>query len=90
MCSLSLSNHCYYLKSCLGGVTSHVCAVNLVDGTTALHQALLGSDAHQILALLLEADIGPLNIQDDKGETALHLACRLNRKKCVEFLVVSC
>ncbi|GFN91984.1 ankyrin-1-like [Plakobranchus ocellatus] len=69
------------------GVISHVCAVNLRDGSTALHNAVRGGDSAQCLSLLLAADRDPLNAQDAAGETVLHTASRLNRRKCVELLL---
>ncbi|CAL1545269.1 unnamed protein product [Lymnaea stagnalis] len=69
------------------GLVSHVCAVNLNDGTTALHQAVRSADTPTILTLLLDADPAVLNMQDDTGETVLHTACRFNRKKCVELIL---
>ncbi|KAK3767661.1 hypothetical protein RRG08_022696 [Elysia crispata] len=69
------------------GVISHVCAVNLRNGSTALHNAVRGGDSAQSLSLLLAADRDPLNAQDGSGETVLHTACRLNRRKCVELLL---
>uniref|UniRef100_A0A2C9LW87 Uncharacterized protein n=1 Tax=Biomphalaria glabrata TaxID=6526 RepID=A0A2C9LW87_BIOGL len=69
------------------GLVSHVCAVNLFDGTTALHQALKTADALNIVVLLVTTDPNVLCIQDEKGETVIHTASRLNRKKCLEFIL---
>ncbi|XP_005098393.2 ankyrin-3 [Aplysia californica] len=70
------------------GLISHVCAVNLTTGYTALHHAVRGAgDIPQVLSLLLEYDPTPINVQDNRGETAIHLACKLGRKKCVEMLL---
>ncbi|BFZ15505.1 hypothetical protein BsWGS_18544 [Bradybaena similaris] len=69
------------------GLVSHVCALNLKDGRNALHYALYNSDAPQVLALLLQSDPTPLIMQDDRGETALHMACRLGRRKSVELIL---
>ncbi|CAG5119232.1 unnamed protein product, partial [Candidula unifasciata] len=69
------------------GMISHVCAVNLSDGTNVLHHSIRTADAPHILSLFLDVDPTPLNMQDDRGETVLHLACRLKRKKSVELLL---
>ncbi|XP_059173061.1 serine/threonine-protein phosphatase 6 regulatory ankyrin repeat subunit B-like isoform X2 [Physella acuta] len=68
-------------------LVSHVCAVNLIDGTTALHQAVRHTDATNILIMLLNADLAALNMQDKRGETILHTACRLNKSKLVEVIL---
>ncbi|GFR73362.1 ankyrin repeat domain-containing protein 1 [Elysia marginata] len=78
---------CFFSLDTSDGVISHVCAVNLRNGSTALHNAVRGGDSAQCLALLLAADRDPLNAQDSVGETVLHTACRLNRRKCVELLL---
>lgn len=60
-----------------------------MDGTTALHQAVQHTDATHILIMLLNADLAALNMQDKSGETILHTACRLNKSKFVEVILVS-
>ncbi|CAG5129423.1 unnamed protein product, partial [Candidula unifasciata] len=58
------------------GLVSHVRAVNLKDGSNVLHYALHNSDVPQIIGLFLQHDPTLVNMQDDRGETALHLACK--------------
>uniref|UniRef100_A0A0B7AJI4 Uncharacterized protein n=2 Tax=Arion vulgaris TaxID=1028688 RepID=A0A0B7AJI4_9EUPU len=70
-----------------GGLVSHVCAMNLKNGQNVLHSAIHNKDAPHILALFLERDPLPLNMQDDRGETVLHLACRLGRQKSVKLFL---
>uniref|UniRef100_A0A0B6ZJK8 Uncharacterized protein n=1 Tax=Arion vulgaris TaxID=1028688 RepID=A0A0B6ZJK8_9EUPU len=69
------------------GLISHVCAMNLYDGTNVLHHTIRNSDAPHVLSAFLDVDPTPLNMQDDRGETALHISCRLRRKKCVELIL---
>lgn len=70
------------------GITSHVCAVSLSNGSTALHRAIEHGDDYQAAKLLLTADSTCLNLQNDAGLTPLHLACKLGRKKVIELLLV--
>lgn len=68
---------------------SHVCAVNLFNGDTPLHRAIEGGDSPVIVSSLVEADCAVINMQNDAGLTAIHLACKLRRKKVLENLLVS-
>ena len=70
------------------GIVSHVCAVNLFDGNTPLHRTIEGGDNPAIVSALLEADPAVINMQNDAGMTAVHLACKLGRKKILEKLLV--
>ena len=70
------------------GIVSHVCAVNLFDGNTPLHRTIEGGDNPAIVSALLEADPAVINMQNDAGMTAVHLACKLGRKKVLEKLLV--
>nr|KAG5709649.1 hypothetical protein BaRGS_027674 [Batillaria attramentaria] len=70
------------------GLVSHVCAVNLTDGNTALHRAVEHADNHQMVKVLLEADPTCIAIQNDLGLSPLHLACKLSRKKVIEQLLM--
>jgi hypothetical protein len=71
------------------GVVSHVCAVNLFDGSTSLHRAVESGDNVPLVKVLLAADKTCINIQNDAGLSPLHLACKLGRKKVLEHLLVS-
>lgn len=73
----------------LDGLISHIRAINSKCGNNVLHYAIQKADAADILTLFLEHDSSPLNMQNDRGETVLHMACRLGRKKSVELLLVS-
>ena len=75
--------------SCADGLVSHVCAVNLFDGSTALHRAVEFGDNCQLVKALVTADKTCINIQNDKGLSPLHLACQLGRKKVIQLLLVS-
>ena len=66
-----------------------MCAVNFKTGYTALHYVVKEGDWPQALDLLLKADPSPVNTQTNTGETVLHMACRLHRRKCVTYLLVS-
>ncbi|XP_070186884.1 ankyrin-1-like isoform X2 [Littorina saxatilis] len=71
------------------GLVSHVCAVNLYDGSTPLHRAVEHGDNLQLVKLLLTADKTCINIQNNAGLSPLHLACKLGRKKVIELLLAS-
>ena len=77
------------LGVCADGLVSHVCAVNLFDGSTALHRAMEFGDNCQLVKVLMAADKTCINIQNDEGLSPLHLACKLGRKKVIELLLVS-
>ena len=66
-----------------------MCAVNLFDGSTPLHRAIEGGDNPVIVNRLVEADGAVINMQNDAGLTAVHLACKLGRKKVLESLLVN-
>lgn len=66
-----------------------MCAVNLFDGSTALHRAIEHGDDYQAVRQLLIADPACLNLQNSRGLSPLHLACKLGRKKVIEMLLVS-
>ena len=68
---------------------NHISAINPLDGTTCLHKTVEGGDNVAIAAGLLSMDSTVANIQDSFGLTSLHLACKLNRRKLVELLIVS-
>ena len=68
---------------------SHISAVHPQDGRTCLHYLIESSDNATILAELLQLDTVVANIQDHEGLAAIHLACKLKRKACVQTLVVS-
>ena len=53
------------------------------------HKTVEGGDNVAIAAGLLSMDSTVRNIQDSFGLTSLHLACKLNRRKIVELLIVS-
>jgi len=79
------------LLSCLSisdSVVSHVCAVNLFDGTTPLHHIIERGDSVNIACAVIEADRVVVNMQNDAGLTPVHLACKLGRKKILEKLLV--
>ena len=78
------------IKYCtfVDGLVSHVCAVNPTNGCTALHLTIDKGDNPKIVSLLLDADSTCVNMQDNKGLTPLHYACRQKRKKCVDMLLV--
>ena len=67
-------------------LVNHISATNPLDGTTCLHKTVEGSDNVDLAAGLLSM---VANIQDSFGLTSLHLACKLNRRKIVELLIVS-
>lgn len=69
------------------GLISHVCAVSQQDGSTALHRTVEHGDNYQMVKVLLAADPSCVNIQNNAGLSALHLACKLGRKKIIEQLV---
>ncbi|XP_025086256.1 ankyrin-1-like isoform X4 [Pomacea canaliculata] len=71
------------------GLVSHVCAVNLFDGSTALHRAIEHGDDYQAVRQLLIADPACLNLQNSRGLSPLHLACKLGRKKVIEMLLAT-
>lgn len=71
------------------GLISHVCAVNLHDGSTALHRVVEHADNSQMVKLLTTADPTCINLQTDSGLSPLHLACRLGRKKVLEQLLAT-
>lgn len=68
---------------------NHISAINPLDGTTCLHKTVEGGDNVTIANQLLRLDNTVANIQDSMGLTALHLACKLNRKKLVQLFIVS-
>ena len=68
---------------------NHISAINPLDGTTCLHKTVEGGDNVVVAAGLLSMDSTVANIQDSFGLTSLHLACKLNRRKLVELLIVS-
>ncbi|XP_066263679.1 ankyrin-1-like isoform X4 [Branchiostoma lanceolatum] len=71
-----------------GNKVSHVCAVNPRDGCTPLHRSIESKQCKpELVQALLEADSSCINIQDDTGCTALHLACRLGHKPIVKLLM---
>ena len=74
---------------CADGLVSHVCAVNLFNGSTALHRAIEFGDNCQLVKALVVADKTCVNTQNDHGLSPLHLACKLGRKKVIELLLVS-
>ena len=78
----------YELVVCLGSVVSHVCAVNLFDGNTALHSAIEAADSVAIAEALLDADSTVINIQNDAGFSPMHVACQHGRKKTLRHLLV--
>lgn len=53
---------------------------------TALHLAVLGDHAQRNVPLLLDHDADP-NVVDDKGRTALALACELDRPHVAKLLL---
>ncbi|KAK3598963.1 hypothetical protein CHS0354_024634 [Potamilus streckersoni] len=69
------------------GIVSHVCAKNLFDGCTPLHRAVEGGDNSDLVLALVETDRVCLNMQSDAGLTAVHLACKLGRKKVLAKLL---
>ncbi|XP_014664203.1 PREDICTED: uncharacterized protein LOC106806702 [Priapulus caudatus] len=71
---------------CRGDRISHVCGANPRDGCTPLQRMLEYRDSVQILNALLQADPSCVNIQNKEGLTALHMACRLDRKRVTEKL----
>ena len=73
---------------CLGSVVSHVCAVNLFDGNTALHSAIEAADSVAIVEALVDADSAVINIQNDAGFSPIHVACLHGRKKTLRHLLV--
>jgi hypothetical protein len=46
-------------------------------------------DNYRIMELLLKIDDTCINIQNSSGLTPLHLACQLDRRHCVDKLLVS-
>ncbi|EDV21038.1 uncharacterized protein TRIADDRAFT_60399 [Trichoplax adhaerens] len=65
-----------------------VCAVNPRDGYTALHRAVQGSDSNVgIVKVLINANNECLNMSENSGNTALHLACQLRRKMIIKALL---
>lgn len=67
-----------------------VCASNPRDGYTALHRCVQGSDNNvSIVKALVNANIDCLNMPDNSGNTALHLASQLGRKMITKALLVS-
>ncbi|XP_019637499.1 PREDICTED: serine/threonine-protein phosphatase 6 regulatory ankyrin repeat subunit B-like [Branchiostoma belcheri] len=71
-----------------GNKVSHVCAVNPRDGCTALHRSIESKQCKpELVQALLESDSSCINLQDDTGCTALHLACRLGHKPIVKLLM---
>ncbi|XP_076452363.1 uncharacterized protein LOC143287987 isoform X2 [Babylonia areolata] len=71
------------------GLVSHVCAVSLRDGSTALHRAIEQGDSYQLVRALLTADRTCINLHNDDGFSPLHLACKLGRKKIIEMLLTT-
>lgn len=61
--------------------------VSRKDGQTALHRAANGCQSENVL-LLLNADEGLANKQDNLGNTALHLACAKAHKPTIKALLV--
>ena len=70
-------------------LVNHISAINPLDGTTCLHKTVEGGDNVDLAVGLLSMDSTVANIQDSFGLTSLHLACKLNRRKIVELLIVS-
>ncbi|XP_030829986.1 serine/threonine-protein phosphatase 6 regulatory ankyrin repeat subunit B isoform X3 [Strongylocentrotus purpuratus] len=73
-----------------GSTVNHICASNTLDGCTAVHRAIQCSDQKiglAILALLVDKDTTIINVQNCDGITALHLACKLDRRQMVKKLV---
>ncbi|XP_064598268.1 serine/threonine-protein phosphatase 6 regulatory ankyrin repeat subunit C-like [Liolophura sinensis] len=65
----------------------HVCAVNLLDGNTALHRTIEGGDNLQVAQLLLQHDPAVAHTQNFQGYSPLHFACKFGRKKIVQMLL---
>jgi ankyrin repeat protein len=73
----------------LDGLVSHVCTINTADGSTVFHRCVRKGDSYRIMELLLKIDDTCINIQNSSGLTPLHLACQLDRRHCVDKLLVS-
>ena len=84
-----------WVESFSGSTINHVCAINTLDGCTAVHRAIQCSDQKTgllILGLLLTTDTAEtavINVQNVDGLTPLHLACKLDHKQVVKKLLVS-
>jgi ankyrin repeat protein len=66
---------------------NHLCAICPKDGRTALHKLVAAADYDDILRDILDRDQSVVNAQDLDGCSALHVACKHKRKRCVEALV---
>ncbi|XP_063958150.1 uncharacterized protein LOC129262178 isoform X2 [Lytechinus pictus] len=73
-----------------GSSINHLCASNTLDGCTSLHRAVQCSDQKiglAVLTLLVDKDATIVNVQNHDGLTALHLACKLDRRQMVKKLL---
>ena len=57
------------------------------DNTKWIHRAAGWDGSEEILMDLLARRIYPVNVQQDDGQTALHLACTLGYRLAIEFLL---
>ena len=53
-----------------------------------MHRALQAGDRVEVVHALLLVDKDITNLQDEAGQTALHVACRLGRRKAAKLLLV--
>lgn len=71
-----------------GNQVNHVYARNPKDGATAYHRAVEGGDNVSVLNCLLSADESAVNERNFMGLSPLHLACKMNRTRTVQKLIV--
>lgn len=68
---------------------NHVSAVNVVDGSCALHRVIEVGDNVEAARRLVKVDPFCINIQEHNGFSSLHLAVILRRRRILNFLLQS-